>query len=265
MLNLDPSKFLHPATYVAAVISEWKVLRQLKGKIAPYSIPLKDKAQFLGAVQTMQKTAQFLSMPTADRIISNGFQQASERIAIDGPISEYDLALLIGYAETALTVFCTEAETRAFIALAPGHAQFLQPTHPLFGVEVDDAFPNASAEITDAGRCRAAGLWTACVMHLMRAAEDPLNALAAWVGVEVGQNWNTALNQIDSQLRSRNKSTAGEAEEQWASEASAHLRAIKNAWRNYAAHGHVRYNEAEAVAIWNNVQSLMQTLARKLG
>ena len=101
-------------------------------------------------------------------------------------------------------------------------------------------------------------------MHLMRATEEPLRALAEWAGVDVGQNWNNALNQIDSRLKERTKTAHGADEEQWASEASAHLRAIKNAWRNHAAHGLARYDEQDAVAIWSNVQSLMQTLAKKL-
>jgi hypothetical protein len=82
---------------------------------------------------------------------------------------------------------------------------FYSPTTPLFGDAVADAFPAAEQEITDAGKCRAAGLWTASVMHLMRAIEEPLNSLAQWLGAETGQNWNTALNQIDAKLRALNK------------------------------------------------------------
>lgn len=177
----------------------------------------------------------------------------------------FQIGQLAGSLEYQIRAFRDEIDARALFVMNPIHVSFYAPTTPLFGEAVDDAFPAAAQEIADAGKCRAAGLWTASVMHLMRAIEEPLNSLAQRFGVDTGQNWNTALTQIEAELRARNKSQHGENEEQWASEASAHLRAVKNAWRNYAQHGRARYNEEEAVSIWNNVQSLMQTLAKKLG
>lgn len=143
------------------------------------------------------------------------------------------------------------------------HAGFYA-AKPHFGEAVDDAFPSAAQEIGDAAKCRALGQWTACVLHLMRALEPALNALAGYVAVQPDQNWNTALNQIDAKLRAITKANDGAEAEQWASEASAHFRTVKNAWRNHAAHGRARYNEDEAVAIFDNVRFLMTTLAGRL-
>jgi len=252
-------------SYIAGAASEWRMLQQLEGRIFPKSLAAETKHHFLLCVSGLKETATLLRMATTASVIDGGFNRALGILALDRPLQAMELQSLIVFADKVVTVFQAEAETRAFLSLEPGHAQYMAPDYPLFGEEVNDAFPLAAMEIADAGRCRAAGLWTACVMHLMRAVEEPLNALATFVGVPVNQNWNTALNQIDSKLRERSKSTHGQEEEQWASEASAHLRAIKNAWRNYAQHGRTRYNEAEAVAIWSNVQYLMQTLAKKLG
>jgi hypothetical protein len=154
-----------------------------------------------------------------------------------------------------------DLESELFVMISHSNKRYYEQTEPLFGEAVNVAFPTASLEIADAGKCRAFGRWTACVMHLMRALETPMNALAKRYDVKPGQNWNTALNEIDAALKSVTKSTVGPDAEQWASEASAHLRLIKNAWRNHAQHGNARYDEEQAVAIWGNVDSFMRTLA----
>jgi hypothetical protein len=156
-----------------------------------------------------------------------------------------------------------ELEARIMFVVEPGQVRFYSD-EMLFGEEVEEAFPSASQEIADAGKCRALERWTACVVHLMRAVEPALNSLAEHLGVQPDQNWNKALNEIDAKLKEINKSTGGAEGEQWASEASAHLRVVKNAWRNHAAHGRARYDKEEAIAIYDNVRPLMRTLARRL-
>lgn len=163
-----------------------------------------------------------------------------------------------------VSAFHDEMEARLLFVVEPGQAEYYSDEARLFGEAVEDSFPSASQEISDAGKCRALGRWTACVLHLMRALEPALNALAAHVDVAPDQNWNNALNQIDAKLKAITKATNGSADEQWASEASAHFRVIKNAWRNHAAHGRARYDKEQAVAIYDNVRSLMRTLAGKL-
>lgn len=265
MITLDPRRFLAPMSYIGGAVSEWKMLQQLEGHVVPQALSMDMKVGFLRSVELLKEAATALAMPTTLALVDAEFKDLVEHLAPDRPYSARELQRLILFGDKVVSVFIAEAEARSFVALAHGHAGYLSPEVPLFGDAVDDAFPASGQEIADAGKCRAAGLWTASVMHLMRAVEEPLNSLAQSLGVDAGQNWNTALNQIDAALRARNKSQHGANEEQWASEASAHLRAIKNAWRNYAQHGRARYNEEEAVSIWNNVQSLMQTLAKKLG
>ncbi len=252
-------------SFIGGAVSEWRMLQQLEGVISIPALPRATCVGFLASVEQLKVAAQQLHLPSSVAIIEDGFEDALQQLSPDRPLSSYEFQSLISYAERVISVFRAEAKARRFFVLRPQHADFLSPAGPLFGDDVEDAFPRAAQEIADAGYCRAAGLWTASVMHLMRAVEEPLSSLAAWAGVDVGQNWNTALNQIDKHLREQTRSAHGAEAEQWASEASAHLRAIKNAWRNHAQHGQARYNEAEAIAIWNNVEFLMRSLAKKLG
>jgi flagellin-specific chaperone FliS len=264
MYQFEASTLLAPISYISGCISEWKVLRQLDGIAANVGVNFDKRVNFLKCVERLKLTATTLSMSTSVGVIERGFDDAVNDLAARRPLGLNQLQRLIAFGEKVVEIFVTEAEVRAFIVLDPKHSSYLEGQTATFGEKVTEVFGEAVQEISDAGRCRSFGMWTASVKHLMRAAETPLTSLATYLDVDVGQNWNTALNQIDAKLKERNKSNFNAEEEQWASEASAHLRAMKNAWRNHAQHGKARYNEEEAVSIWNNVQSFMQTLAQRL-
>jgi hypothetical protein len=73
---------------------------------------------------------------------------------------------------------------------------------------VAEAFPSASGELTEAGNCFAAGVYTACVFHLMRAVEHLLRSFANGVGVtqtlEIPleyQVWNTLIEGSESKIK----------------------------------------------------------------
>lgn len=264
MKKIDTNTLLKPMSYIGGAISEWRLLQQLEGHIAPAMIPMETRVGFLKSVEFLKDTAQALSMHTSTKVIAMGWDDALELLAINRPLRVHELQRLVSFGEQVSTAFIAESSSSALIALNAGHARYFDSDSPLFGEEVDDAFPTASAEIIDAGKCRAAGLWTACVMHLMRAVEPGLASLARFLDVVPDQNWNSALNQIEAKLREMRKANAGTEGEQWASEAVLQLRAVKNAWRNHAMHGRVRYNEEEAIRIFDSVKYLMQALASRL-
>ncbi len=140
---------------------------------------------------------------------------------------------------------------------------------PLFGNEVDGAFPSAQYDIAEAGRCLALSRSTASVGHLMRALEVALASLANALGLSLTtDNWNTILNDIENEIRSRNKATHGPAwkvrDEPFFAGAATHFRLVKNAWRNHAAHGRVKYTEQEAEDIYGSVRSFMRHLSERL-
>ena len=140
---------------------------------------------------------------------------------------------------------------------------------PLFGDEVDRAFPSAQYDISESGRCLALRRSTACVVHLMRALEVALASLANALGMTLAaENWNTILNDIETEIRSRTKATHGQAwkdrDEPFFAEAAAHLRFIKNGWRNHAMHRRQKYTDEEAEAIYESGRSFMRHLSQRL-
>jgi hypothetical protein len=171
---------------------------------------------------------------------------------------------LISGLEYLLRTFRDEIDARPLFAMSPTNANLYDQPEPLFGREVDDAFPSSAEDIAEAGRCLAVGRWTGAVMHLMRALETPLSELAKHVGVPDAANWNKQLNEIENKLRAISKSTHGSDEEQWAAEAAAHFRAIKNGWRNHAMHGRSFYDEERSREIYDAVRGLMRHLASRL-
>lgn len=264
MQKISTDMLLRPLSYIGAAISEWRLLQQLEGTIVPKPISFDVRVGFLKSIEMLKDVSTQLSMHATRQVIEAGWDNAVKQLAPNRPLSRHELQDLIVYADKALSVFVADANALSLMALATGHADYATADGALFGQTVENAFPSAAPEIADAGRCRAAGLWTACVMHLMRALEPGLNALATSVEVRPDQNWNAALNQIEAKLRAVQKSSHGAEEEQWASEAALQLRAVKNAWRNHAMHGAVRYGEEDCVRIFESVKYLMQTLAQRL-
>jgi hypothetical protein len=179
-------------------------------------------------------------------------------------LGEQSLDDLIGSLEYLLRTFRDEIDARPLFVMSPTNADLYDQPQPLFGTEVDNAFPSSAEDIAEAGKSMAVQRWTGAVMHLMRALEPPLKALAAYVGIVSGENWNKSLNDVETKLRSTSKRAFGEAEEQWAAEAASHFRAIKNAWRNRAMHGRDFYDEERATEIYEAVRALMRHLAERL-
>lgn len=50
----------------------------------------------------------------------------------------------------------------------------------------------------------------------------------------------------------------------WFSDAATHFRYLKDAWRNYAAHGKDRYDRDEADRVYQNVKDFMISLSSRL-
>jgi hypothetical protein len=102
-----------------------------------------------------------------------------------------------------------------------------------FGEAVATAFPNAVFDIVEAGKCLTFSRATACVMHLMRVLEVGLFALAARLDIDAkSDNWNSILDLMEKEIRSRTKKTHGEdwknIDEPFFTEAATHFRFLKN-------------------------------------
>jgi hypothetical protein len=130
------------------------------------------------------------------------------------------------------------------------------------------SFSSTEHDMEEAGKCFALGRYTASVFHSMRILEAGLVALGAALDVRVGENWNTALDQIEKEIRSRNRSTHGDAwkntDEPFYTEAATHFRMVKNAWRNHTMHLKEHYDEERAQGVLNSVSDFMRHLATRL-
>lgn len=137
---------------------------------------------------------------------------------------------------------------------------------PLFGRETDDAFPSARFDISEAGKCLALDRSTACVMHLARAVEVGLRALAEdELGLPSRTDWGKHLKDIDGELTNRYKSAGARSKtEEFYAEAAAQIGHIKTAWRNPTMHVDRKYTEDEAESILGAIRSLMRHLAGQL-
>ena len=146
------------------------------------------------------------------------------------------------------------------------YATYLDEHINLFGDLVAAKFPSSSHEITEAGKCLAVRRATACVAHLMRALEPALNSLATALDVPFAHsNWQNILDQIEKEIRKRANALHGptwKADEQFYSEAAAHFRVLKDAWRNHTMHLRDRYDEERAETILQSVRGLCSTWLR---
>lgn len=137
----------------------------------------------------------------------------------------------------------------------------------LFGDKVANKFPKAVTDIQEAGKCFALGRYTSSVFHLMRVMELAVQFLGKKLKINFVQekNWGNILDEVDraiKQLASNNRQQKSNRNRY--AEASAHLRAVKDAWRNNVMHPKDTYTEEEAERIFRNVKDFMVHLASKI-
>ncbi len=160
-----------------------------------------------------------------------------------------------------------------FLHVQSSKRHLYQQKEPPFGPDVESRFPEASKDVAAASRCLALDEWTACVLHLMRALETPLHALAHKVGVTFPspielETWKVIIEKIEAEIHARvkkleqeKKSSARNDALKAYAESALQFRHFKNAWRNNAAHGREWYDEREAERVYMAVKDFMQTIA----
>jgi len=170
-----------------------------------------------------------------------------------------------------------EMFSRTYIQIATGNEEYLD-RDMLFGKEVGDAFPNASRDIKESGNCLATESGTACVFHLMRAAEFSLRALARDRNVEFKdkpldeKEWGQILGALEtkvSALRSAARKCWGggpelrERQIGFYNEVVQELRGFNDAWRRHVSHADAQafYERDDAMGIFKHVRTFMQKLA----
>lgn len=266
MMKYEAQQLLGAMSYVGGIVAEWRLFGQVMqlGNVAPPNIPIEHKARFLAMIATLRDSAIRMDMHAAAHAGRQAYDFYFEELASPLPPSAHDLSRWIPPADRLLHSYVAEAEARQFYVMEGKHVQFFADADQLFGPEVVDAFPTIATDVAEAGKCRALGRWTACVMHIMRVLEVGLQHLASRQGVEHSGNWNKTLNEIEAKLRTVQKSVAGAEAERRAAEAGTHLRFVKNAHRNHAMHSLERYDEERAIEIFDSARSFMRHLASEL-
>ncbi len=158
-----------------------------------------------------------------------------------------------------------ELNSHLFLQVSSTRAEYYKDK-PQFGPEVADKFPKAITDVQEAGKCFATERYTACVFHLMRVMEIAVQSLGNKLGIsQVNEKrWHNILGEVDKAIKalpigdSQQKATRNRF-----AEASAHLRMVKDAWRNDVMHPKETYTEEEAERVFRNVKDFMVHLATK--
>lgn len=170
------------------------------------------------------------------------------------------------------------------IARALGDAKFMMiPSYDaayydnpkLFGPTVAQRFPIANKEITEAGSCYAAGRYTACVFHLMRAVELVARRMVAQLKVNQYLakpvelcDWGMLIGALDKGVTALRHGTATSKRKketfEFYNHAVAQFRNFKDAWRNNVSHTRTSYNKHLAMNVLDNTRQFMEHLATRL-
>lgn len=141
-----------------------------------------------------------------------------------------------------------------------------------------ERFPLAAREVFEAGICYAHGCDTACVFHLMRAAEYGLRALAkklrisfktkkgASIPIDL-QEWGTIIDKIESTIDAMKSLPKGRRKSddlKFYSEVAKEFRYLKDAWRNHVMHTRTFYDEHQAMSIMAHMQEFLNHLSDRL-
>jgi hypothetical protein len=141
---------------------------------------------------------------------------------------------------------------------------------PRFGTEIAEWVPASTYHINEAARCFALDRWDACVHHLMLATEM---ALRRW-GRRFKLRKKTPIDLVDwkpvldgandelQRLRNLPKTTRRNQQIAKLAEQISDFGCIKDAYRNFSAHGREKYDETRASNLMRYVEVFMQSLVK---
>jgi hypothetical protein len=163
-----------------------------------------------------------------------------------------------------------ELRAKSYFEMSADLVSYHDSPH-LFGEQVDNAFPSVIVDIEEAGKCYAMARNTACVFHLMRVMEVGLCALGKSLNNPAldprrNPSWDSILKKCDDELQKPkiDRSPEWQINDTFFSQATANLRAVKDAWRNPTMHVEAKYDNDKAIDVWNATRAFMRHLALKL-
>lgn len=128
--------------------------------------------------------------------------------------------------------------------------------------------PAITSDLTEALACANAGRHTATVFHLMRAIEASLRAFGKKLKIDIDAdqaNWYQITQHINRAIdRLPNRTTAQALRKQSYGVVSAHLNAVRIAWRNEVMHPKASYAREEAADILVHSKALIKSVIKVL-
>jgi hypothetical protein len=213
MLRLPAGNLIASASSIGGSCKFLQVgRRQIREQGRELVVELDQMNVIVQAATVMRGAADHLGMiacAAAAKDLGDCFQRLPPPTQGYFSLGERQLDDLIGGLDYLLRTFRDEIDARPLFAMSPTNADLYDQSEPLFGAQVDDAFPSSAEDVAEAGKSLAVGRWTGAVMHLMRALESPLAALATHVGIPDGANWNKQLNEIESTQPRRRRGAMG--------------------------------------------------------
>ncbi len=169
-----------------------------------------------------------------------------------------------------------DMQKEQFMYIPPSSAKYYNLEKP-FGDKVYDAFPAARFDLTQAGNCLAAGVYTASGMHLMRGAEVGLWELGRDRQIPVAKSnkiefteWGLIISELETAIQAIQQwpnSVVKEDAHKFYNKAVVEIRSFNDGIRRHLAHvrpQQISMEEDEALANWGHVTRFLQTLAAKI-
>jgi hypothetical protein len=250
------SKFADRLSMQAGSLPEGEMIHLAIGRPVPI---------FLQGLDLIHAIARSLDLPATTAACGRLYEFVGDwrepaHIQVSGQRAQW-IASACHQVSTALS---DELERHRAFVVGPSESQLIDNGTAEFGEDVVTLFPDLREDIVAAARCRAFGLSTACVMHMMRVGEVGVGALADHLGVKRGASWGVTIAGINDALKDATRIKADPALRSWASETGTYLGFVKDAFRNPAMHPERNFSEEEAAMIYANMRAFMRMLTKRL-
>ena len=157
-------------------------------------------------------------------------------------------------------------DSLVYLEIPASDIAFFEPSGPLFGDKVHQSFKSSRYDIAEAGKCLALDRSTAAVMHLMRALEPALLAMAKEVNHFPALDvWGKIIEEIQNRINPKHASYINDRSKRiFLSPAAVQFQHFKDAWRDHAMHAREKYTPEEARTAYRAVEAFMTHLAKRI-
>jgi hypothetical protein len=275
VIRFYQERFLEAFNSLRQVESELElILADSSGKQVeafPHSVHVQRTQFALRLIETQCGTLELRDQGQMAKQISRGLHADSKFFA---PTSVKEMLAELKMLRDSIQ---SKLGQRLFMYVPTAKAEYWQMSGPFPRSRLPQAVKDTQWEIDEAGNCYAGGRNTACVFHLMRAAEHGLRMLARRLRVKLTHkgkampiefgDWNAVIVGIKNKICQMRKLSAGpkrQAKLEVYSSAADHCEYMKEIWRNNLAHARRPYNDLEAAGALARVLDFMQFIGNAL-